>query len=353
MNQNSILTNQIILNQICASFNEAELRVMAFSMNVDWEEMEGNVKSEKVISLLTYASRNRITAQLGELLRQNRPQVDWPELKQIHLSDWSEEYYHEWVARLESYRLAVSEKHNYSGITWGAALIGYDLVLENLYTPQNIVRYRPVTRFEKTQYISPHLIQQFMPAQETLIQTPYLLFLGDPGSGKSTCLHQLAFQVAKTTSINENGEVDGFLPVFCSLRDYGDYLQRSLPEDENPSLLKFIEKQTTDFTLLDLEYLTESKQLLFLFDALDEVIDISSRNRIVEDIHDFVASYQGNGCPVVVTSRTSPYETGNTSLFHEPFVTYEIIPLTNECQQIFISKWMTALSEAHGNFSFP
>jgi adenosylhomocysteine nucleosidase len=60
--------------------NMAELQLLAFRVNLDWEDMPGTTKMQKVIELLQMAQRRRRLAKLVEELRKLRPElVDEPE----------------------------------------------------------------------------------------------------------------------------------------------------------------------------------------------------------------------------------------------------------------------------------
>ena len=71
-------------------FDEAELRILCFDLGIEWEHLQGNTKSEKIMSLVSYQVRREDLATLINLLKNERPNLNWldlqqPELKQIFL----------------------------------------------------------------------------------------------------------------------------------------------------------------------------------------------------------------------------------------------------------------------------
>ncbi|MCB9434143.1 MAG: hypothetical protein H6668_19395 [Ardenticatenaceae bacterium] len=60
-------------------FSMSELHQLAFDLGIEWEEMPGQTRSEKVRSFIGYADRADRLVDLIALARRERPHVDWPE----------------------------------------------------------------------------------------------------------------------------------------------------------------------------------------------------------------------------------------------------------------------------------
>lgn len=58
-------------------FNVSELRTLCFNINIDYEDLIGETKEDKVRELLLYCTRHGSVTELVNACRQARPQVDW------------------------------------------------------------------------------------------------------------------------------------------------------------------------------------------------------------------------------------------------------------------------------------
>ncbi len=59
------------------SFSLADLRMFAFSLGVDYEELEGDTKGEKCMHLALYMQRRGRWAEFLGALANERPKVNW------------------------------------------------------------------------------------------------------------------------------------------------------------------------------------------------------------------------------------------------------------------------------------
>jgi hypothetical protein len=67
------------LYSLClAHFDLAELRGLCFDLNVDHESLSGETKPAKTEALIRYLHRHGRLNEFVELVRNKRPQVDWP-----------------------------------------------------------------------------------------------------------------------------------------------------------------------------------------------------------------------------------------------------------------------------------
>lgn len=65
-------------NLITRHFNLSELSQLSFALGIDYEELSGSNKAEKVQELILYCDRHMILPQLLAACRAERPRVDWP-----------------------------------------------------------------------------------------------------------------------------------------------------------------------------------------------------------------------------------------------------------------------------------
>lgn len=70
--------NKIKLLQILEThFNESELRHLCFLLEIDYENLPGQTKQDKVRELVTYSERHGLSKKLEAILPQLRPALDW------------------------------------------------------------------------------------------------------------------------------------------------------------------------------------------------------------------------------------------------------------------------------------
>jgi hypothetical protein len=69
--------------QIAKSFNLNELEQLAFGLGVDWDELDGRTKTNKIQALITHCQRRQQLTELIAHLRQERPDVVWPEAREL------------------------------------------------------------------------------------------------------------------------------------------------------------------------------------------------------------------------------------------------------------------------------
>ncbi|MCP4688159.1 MAG: NACHT domain-containing protein, partial [Desulfobacterales bacterium] len=156
-----------------------------------------------------------------------------------------------------------------------------------------------------------------------------MVILGDPGSGKTTHLKRLALWCLRGGT-DRLGLPGAMLPVFLPLRDL---------EDLSRGLDAFIEEQ------LDQPHLGVPKgfgkrlmkrgNLLFLFDGLDEVADLSHRGKVADWIEK--ALRVNKTCRFVVTCRFAGYSP--EVRLGEDFIEMHMRPLTTDQAETFIHNW--------------
>jgi hypothetical protein len=61
-------------------FDMSELRTLSFNLAIDWDELPGDRKSVKIVSLLRAVSQDNRQNELLEYLIEQRPHIDWPNI---------------------------------------------------------------------------------------------------------------------------------------------------------------------------------------------------------------------------------------------------------------------------------
>lgn len=156
-----------------------------------------------------------------------------------------------------------------------------------------------------------------------------IVILGDPGSGKTTHLKRLLLYCLRKGP-QEVGLPSGMLPVFLPLREL-DRLDQGLDGFIQAQLDSPHLKTPDGFG----KRLLERGNLLFLLDGLDEVGDLSKREKVAEWIVDALKSYKT--CRFVVTCRFAGYSP--TVRLSEQFLEMHIRPFNEDQVERFISNW--------------
>jgi predicted NACHT family NTPase len=133
----------------------------------------------------------------------------------------------------------------------------------------------------------------------------YTVILGKPGSGKSTLLRYIALQWARQESTPLSQEE---LPLLIELRTYIN----NFKEKRCGNFLEYLHRGTgVNGGLLEQHHLkawieNPQRKSLVMFDGLDEVLDISDRNAVIQDILNFSTTYPN--VRVFLTSRINGYK---------------------------------------------
>lgn len=76
MNDNAQL---LIFNILRKGFNSSELADLAFDLGIEYENLEGQDKSDKARELINYAVRHRLVTELIDVIQRWRPDIEWPD----------------------------------------------------------------------------------------------------------------------------------------------------------------------------------------------------------------------------------------------------------------------------------
>lgn len=264
--------------QMAQSFNLDDLRILSFNLGVDYEELAGQTKTPKMTSLIwEMQQQNRLPELLAQLERE-RPHIDWQRpavptnrdlrnrgnvLRNIQ-STWIEGFLHNSLSQ--------------------AVALELDLT------------YEPTAVARKTVYVPG---QGERPVEGDIGQVfedygRALLILGDPGSGKTITLLQLA-EALITEAQNDPGQP---IPAVLNLSSWGE---------SHPTLVDWlVEEIFVQYGVARKVSRTwiEQNQWLYLLDGLDEVND-EAREACVEAINAFRAEHPAE---IVVCSRVKDYE---------------------------------------------
>ena len=171
-------------------------------------------------------------------------------------------------------------------------------------------------------------VQYDVPISRLLLHGSKSVVLGDPGSGKSTLMKWLMFDIC---SHRELYIAD--LPIYIKCAAYAQKMMRE-QIDLGAYILSTLNKKNERVYL---EALSNSSAIVLL-DGLDEINDVSLRHNVVESINTFSA--QNPKCRIVVTSRKIGY---NETRLDPHFSHYELLQFNAEQIYEFIKNWYMAV----------
>ncbi len=266
------------------------------------------------------------------------------------------------VDTLEYYLYYVIESNRrlpLQGIRSSSGLVSIEL--EQIYVTLTAVVRKTVTEVEDwlamEARIAPSEIRHKndqkvkVKVQEALSLYPRLVVLGDPGSGKTTLLRYLALTYArdyqaggfvqKRLGLNEQR-----LPIFLPLRDFARNLEEGRPDNgaDGPRLLMdylqiYFENQQI---ILPTDFLSErlkAGECLVLFDGMDEVAGMTTRQRVARIVERFTVVYPKNR--YIVTSRIVGYTSG--ARLGENYEITTIRDFTDDDIACFVRYWNRAI----------
>lgn len=184
-----------------------------------------------------------------------------------------------------------------------------------------------------------------MPVSEGVLRHSHLLLLGEPGSGKTMCLHDLALRQAQQLCQKAEMIDDEIrLPILLRLADYVEYGMR-----QGKSLSEYLAedsiKHGCDVSQLAdlLRAVLQAGKCLVLLDGLDEVAGADDYLAVVQQIETFVAQYNDVPNHFVITSRPITYE---IVPFSDIFARYRLCKLDEAHLLAFLQAWYPALQAA-------
>ena len=283
---------------IAEHFDMEELQALAYDLSVDWDELAGDVKSRKILSLLIHLAQTNRLVPLLALLRQERPHYGWPDLP-LNLPIFVPQPLTQ-AGRVRQALLQKVRTFWIDGLLYQSLYRVARLDLGLAYDPEAVDRpwmmqlERPST---PTTAIPPHtaLIDIFQQLNDSL------LILGEPGAGKTTLLLELARDLLDIAELDDSQPI----PVIANLsswateqRPLADWLVAEL------NLIYQVNKKYGRQWLAD-------EPFHLLLDGLDEV-KAEQRLACVAAINQFRQEY--GLTKIVVCSRTADYQSLTTQL---------------------------------------
>lgn len=197
---------------------------------------------------------------------------------------------------------------------------------------------------------------------------PYAVIEGAPGQGKST-ITQYVCQVHRLRLLNKKEEILKLpkmhrespvrLPIKLDIRDLSVWLAgknpflpekpNELPENWIKSLESFLAALISfhsggqNFTVDDFVAILSDTPVILVFDGLDEVADINTRQDVVSQIVNGVKRLQSNSgdVQVVITSRPTAF-VSSPSFPSDEFIHFHLEALTKPLITEYATKWLIA-----------
>jgi len=215
--------------------------------------------------------------------------------------------------------------------------------------------YIKLTEQGKTATLNEREELRLASALEVLAYEPYLVFLGKPGSGKST----LGLYLALTLAQAGLGQKDALqrlgaewthgplLPVRVVLRQFAESLPAGLPKGRASHLWIFIADELQKCGLKErtgslIQDIATKAGALFLLDGLDEAGDEIRRYRVLEAVSEFMRT-AGEKSRFLLTARPYAWQSG-ILLAGIAHATYQLADFEPKQIQQFIARWYQAIS---------
>ena len=269
-------------------FDKSELEDLCFDLGVDYENLRGERKTDKARELLLLIYRQDRLPDLLTAVQTARPHLTFPNLPALHqqATTWRK-------ASTRAERIRHTLIQNVRSV-WVDGVLHHAndilLSLDLAHTPDALQRDVPLmVRDEAAETaVNSSLVEIFQEHGRRL------LILGEPGSGKTFTLLQLA------EALLDQAEHDLIhpVPVVLNLSSWA-LVRKPLPEwiaEEMLSQYQVARKVTTAWL--------EEDELLLMLDGLDEVAE-AHRNACLVAINAFMAEHQAE---LVVCSRVGDYE---------------------------------------------
>jgi hypothetical protein len=194
-----------------------------------------------------------------------------------------------------------------------------------------------------------------------------LIVEGAPGQGKST-ITQYVCQVNRIRLLSRSDELSRIteldreapvrVPFRVDLRDYATWLQGRNPfaidsptlgAPAPPGLESFLAAQVSSlsgglaFTTADFVAVAKASHVLVVLDGFDEVADVPTRIRLVDEINKAAARLQANSKSTLVLVTSRPAAFANSPGFSErEWVHLEIQAMGTQHIDQYATKWMAA-----------
>jgi NACHT domain len=176
--------------------------------------------------------------------------------------------------------------------------------------------------------------------QEVIETAHRTVILGNPGTGKTTLVTKLCYELAgRSKNITVAGRHP--VPIPIVLRDFA-----SARKEGGISVRDYIIQYIHGSLQLEmppkaLDYLLLTGGTMIVFDGLDELLDTSFRQAVVADVESFCNRYPAT--PILVTSRLIGYDEAplDDSIFHR----WELAGFDGSDVKSYVTKWFALTSE--------
>ncbi|MEM9808949.1 MAG: NACHT domain-containing protein, partial [Cyanobacteria bacterium P01_D01_bin.56] len=174
-------------------------------------------------------------------------------------------------------------------------------------------------------------------------KTQAFALLGDPGSGKTTLLRYLTLTFAESKAAERLSINEQRLPIFLPLAAYDAALANSKDVALSDFLADYYKtnRELPGLAPLFEKFLREGRAIV-LFDGLDEVLEVSTRQLIAQRVQAFINRYLPLGNRIIMTSRVVGYQ--DVRLSSETIAHFRVLSLDEKGISRFIHAWSLAFT---------
>ncbi|MBE2223102.1 MAG: NACHT domain-containing protein [Anaerolineae bacterium] len=263
--------------QIAQSFTLDEIRTLCFDLDVDYDELRGETKSSRIVSLVEYMQHRQRLDNLLLELRNQRPRSNWQ--NPLVLND-------------HDLRNRQNVLNNVKA-TWIDGYLKNTLSVE--LTLELDLAHQPTAVARQTLYLPGEAERSIEQSLRTVFEEHgrSLLILGAPGSGKTITLLQLAKDLIQDAQEDPTQPI----PMILNLTSWAQEKKSLTDWLVEEIFMQYQVSQKLSRTWI------EANQLLYLLDGLDEVAE-EAREACITAVNDFKAHYPAE---IIICSRTEDY----------------------------------------------
>ncbi len=234
---------------------------------------------------------------------------------------------------IEEYDLYISNLYNYLDIKGFSPKVNNTLVkinLDKIYVPLELKLESDYNNLQEKNSKESNYIGYSI--EKALDDFGKLVILGDPGSGKSTVLKNLARSICSKRALSS--QLEEFLPVVIKGSEFAKYVVKT-SKQLSEYIIDHIDRK---YEFLFTEKL-EKNQLILLLDGIDEINKVNHRHDVVNRINSFVSQYPT--AKIIVTSRNVGYkETRLNGYFNH----FQVSKFKETQIQQFVNNWYTSVA---------